>query len=122
MYDNLVKRLRYRAKREDDYYEHGGDMINEAADAIEALNDTSQAQDKALKNIAGQLARRWIPVTERLPEKKKAHYLCYLDDDSVGVCYWSNISIHGSKWEWHNPNWKEVTHWMPLPEPPKEEN
>lgn len=35
MYDELVKRLRDRAKRENDYYEHGGDTINEAADAIE---------------------------------------------------------------------------------------
>lgn len=63
----------------------------------------------------------WISVKERLPEEKKAHYLCYLDDDSIAVCYWSNISINGIRWEWHNPNWKEVTHWMPLPEPPKEE-
>ena len=104
-------------------------------DAIRAIkslpdcqNGYSDAYDKA--TIIGVLEdlptadvverKKWIPVTERLPEKKKAHYLCYLDDDSIAVCYWSNISIHGSKWEWHNPNWKDVTHWMPLPEPPKE--
>lgn len=58
---------------------------------------------------------RWVPVTERLPEPKRKHYLCYLDDDSIAVCYWSNVSIRGNKWEWHNPNWKEITHWMPLP-------
>lgn len=40
MYDELVKRLRARADREDDYYEHGGDVIREAAYAIEALNHT----------------------------------------------------------------------------------
>lgn len=38
MYEELVKRLRYRADREDDYYKHGGDIINEAADAIEELS------------------------------------------------------------------------------------
>ena len=36
-YENLVKALRERARREDEYYEHGGDVINDAADAIEAL-------------------------------------------------------------------------------------
>lgn len=77
--------------------------------------------EDALALLKGHKAR-WIPVTERLPEPKREHYLCYLDDDSIAVCYWSNVSIRGNKWEWHNPNWKEVTHWMPLPEPPKEED
>ena len=36
-HDKLVKRLRERARRENAYYEHGGDIINEAADAIEKL-------------------------------------------------------------------------------------
>lgn len=38
MYEELVKRLRDRARREDSYYEHGGDIINEAANAIEELS------------------------------------------------------------------------------------
>ena len=80
---------------------------------IEALNYT-----KAADVVPG----KWIPVTERLPDKKRNHYLCYMDDDSIAVCYWSNVSISGIKWEWHNPNWKEVTHWMQLPEPPMEED
>ena len=37
MYKELVARLRDRARREDEYYAHGGDVINEAADAIEEL-------------------------------------------------------------------------------------
>lgn len=36
-YSELVKALRERARREDEYYEHGGDVINDAAAAIEAL-------------------------------------------------------------------------------------
>lgn len=39
MHDELVARLRDRARREDEYYAHGGDVINEAADAIEELTD-----------------------------------------------------------------------------------
>ena len=36
-YKELVEALRERARREDEYYEHGGDVINDAAAAIEAL-------------------------------------------------------------------------------------
>ena len=38
MYEELIKRLRDRARREDAYYEHGGDIINEAANAIDELS------------------------------------------------------------------------------------
>ena len=37
-YDELVKALRERAQREEEWYEHGGDIIIDAAAAIEALN------------------------------------------------------------------------------------
>ena len=36
-YSELVKALRERAQREEEWYEHGGDVINDAAAAIEAL-------------------------------------------------------------------------------------
>ena len=43
MYKELVARLRDRARREDEYYAHGGDVINEAADAIEKLLKVASA-------------------------------------------------------------------------------
>lgn len=36
-YSELVKALRERAGQENEWYEHGGDIIKAAADAIEAL-------------------------------------------------------------------------------------
>lgn len=110
---NLVKKLRARADREDNYYKHGGDVIREAADAIEELSKS-----------------RWIPVTERLPEKKRASYLCLTDGGYCKQVRWTN-SIYGlvesDNWGWSIfdvPQFSHVTHWMPLPpdpEPPKEE-
>lgn len=44
--DKLVEALRERARREDEYYEHGGDVINDAAAAIEALQAALQAEKK----------------------------------------------------------------------------
>ncbi len=51
--------------------------------------------------------QKWIPVTERLPEKDGEHILvCYKDG---WVC------------DQYTPVDRGVTHWMPLPEPPKGE-
>ena len=62
---------------------------------------------------------RWIPVTERLPEERAFLLICTVDKN-VGEAvfdydrqfYWMNTD------EYDVP--LSVTHWMPLPEPPKE--
>jgi hypothetical protein len=59
---------------------------------------------------------KWIPVSERLPEKdvKVLTFGVY----GFSVNYRDRFS---RKWRGVNgkPQW--ITHWMPLPEPPKEE-
>lgn len=61
--------------------------------------------------------KRWIPVTERLPEELK-NVLAYTD---VG-CFAETAHWTGFRWEktWDFEVLYGVTHWMPLPEPPKE--
>ena len=60
---------------------------------------------------------RWIPVEERLPEKHKI-VLVFLAYGTIttgvhnGELWWDDLNIV------HDEN---VTHWMALPEPPKEE-
>ena len=75
-----------------------------------------------IKQLEKQVPK-WIPVTDRLPD---AHgtYLCYygfnqfLDYMTIGCIDWIMFDKH--------PHWQHastglfVTHWMPLPEPPKE--
>lgn len=58
----------------------------------------------------------WIPVGDRLPDAGK--------DVLVYEQQWRKISIayylHGAEiWEDVNALQPDVTHWMPLPEPPK---
>ena len=62
----------------------------------------------------------WIPVSERLPEKRDFVLVFTIDRivgealyDGHGQFYWSNT------YEYAEPLF--VTHWMPLPEPPKED-
>lgn len=68
----------------------------------------------------GAVTGQWIPVTERLPdtfrpvivcrEKGKGEYI--VEQGFKDVCDW---------WKVYGTRTKNVTHWMPLPEPPKAE-
>ena len=62
---------------------------------------------------------RWIPVTERLPEEFVS-VLVYIPSDSpfqtVREAYFVNGSWGAKMWIYGAD---EITHWMPLPEPPK---
>ena len=131
-YDALVKALR----------EHRGWALNEthdaAADAIEDLENKLNLwrQDKIF---------RWIPVTERLPEKSEGlnwHEDMMIRFTSVWCCDAKTGTLEvrnrfqgkmtGNEYldqytkdtDWHwSKSWWEPTHWMPIvpiPEPPKE--
>ena len=65
--------------------------------------------------------QKWISVDDKLPEEKVnciVHYQhAYCDNDgywAIGFCFYD-----GEKFQL-DPAYK-VTHWMPLPEPPKGE-
>ena len=79
------------------------------------------------RNIADHLiangvtVQEWISVKERLPQEKVnciVHYKhAYCDNDdywAIGMCFYD-----GEKFQF-DPAYK-VTHWMPLPVPPKGE-
>lgn len=98
----------------------------EAADAIEELQDTVQAQDKALKECARQFAKQWISVSERLPEPNAVDKHGFAKGYLVKTD--RHVMMHTAR---YNGEWwiiwgkaevitDTVTHWMPLPEPPKD--
>ena len=77
-------------------------------------------------------ALTWIPVSERLPSKitNKVNVLCkngYIGfghfERFGGTETWYNLESQKpfTDWDLENCETYEVTHWMPLPEPPKEE-
>ena len=69
---------------------------------------------------------KWIPVTERLPEEE-GWYLVYTtpnrEHKSINKAMfckgyaWGNFEPY---WRGAGGHWANVTHWMPLPTPPKE--
>lgn len=122
MYDELVKSLRQCAEAscagcKNDLVEIGcrGKLQREAADAIEEL----QGKHFMMKKTAEWLAEKvptWIPVTERLPEH--GWYLAYGPTIKMEVLHFHSVEEVWSSERYYNI---EVTHWMPLPEPPKGE-
>lgn len=59
---------------------------------------------------------KWISVEDRLPEESD-EYLAYCGEYD-GICVLHHEVLETKSW-WIT-QWKEVTHWMPLPEPPSE--
>lgn len=144
MYDDLVKRLRsctsdtvedcagcpYQGGYKGTYCMNG--LITEAADAIEELKKVLDAVSDAHNegyDVGYWAGRRdyetkWIPVTERLPEVNQPVMICAFGKSVGEGVYRGHDSFHhvwkmyasaGTYWD------DEVTHYMPLPEPPKEE-
>jgi hypothetical protein len=118
MYEELVKRLREAPNDWPD-----ADLHYVAADAIEDLEFACNRYEKDYKALCAYLPK-WIPVAERLPELRMAVivYAPYMKNEFMA--YWT-----GSRWmvwaageyEREMPEYHQITHWIPLPEPPKEE-
>lgn len=72
-------------------------------------------------------AERWIPCSERLPEKKRKTYWVCTDTEYQCECRWTNNRFglgESDNWGWSyfdTPQYTEVIAWMPLPEPYKGE-
>ncbi|MBP5460753.1 MAG: DUF551 domain-containing protein [Lachnospiraceae bacterium] len=131
MYDELIKNLRVAG----DFVSLSGyqrDLMREAADAIEARDKAAEEWEmlaeswrKACKALESRIPR-WIPVEERLPKKSGYYITAFGDGTAMAV----NEFMHPRDWLTEegrkaNPNgkwyWGGVTHWMPRPKPPKEE-
>lgn len=81
----------------------------------------------------GVVVREWIPVTERLPERDGCYIVTACDEGcpyGEGIWYDTVVVMaeyyDDGRWLWYEGETEYdlcdiVTHWMPLPEPPKEE-
>lgn len=123
MYEWVVNRLR---NAEAEHTKHGEDKLavlcRDAANAVVALNMHSGLTEAMHHNQQAQ----WIPVTDVLPEKRKYVLVRYKNND-MAVAGWFDGDENILFWRamiderWCANCDTEPTHWMPLPEPPKEE-
>lgn len=76
-----------------------------------------------LCNFAEELIEKakpkWIPVKERLPERSGFYLVCtvhnFYKTANIAKAHFRSGGFYGQGGHWPN-----VTHWMPLPELPKE--
>lgn len=84
------------------------------ADAVGVITDLCIKQAPTLDYVPRQ---QWISVNDRLPERYNNYLVYYSEIDEFEVIeygYGSWVTPEGDV-----PDYP-VTHWMPLPEPPKE--
>lgn len=62
---------------------------------------------------------RWIPVTERLPELGEEVLVCLLGSSLPEVAW---LNVYDGEWTAYSTVLGDVTHWMPLPPLPGEED
>lgn len=74
-----------------------------------------------------ELECKWIPVTERLPDLIPCNagtaysedVIVWTDGRKAMMAVWDGKDFICTRYYWDA--WEEnITHWMPLPEPPKE--
>ena len=132
-YDELIAALRFCDGGECDgcceyKKEHGcNTLLRDAADAIEALSMKLHGDEAAIAGMKREIERmvvtgadkpKWIPVTERLPEFGEEvlavrRYMQLVEIITAHIA----VEKNGHSW-WSAAN---ITHWMPLPNPPGEE-
>jgi hypothetical protein len=141
--EELVKALRCCAEGEckdcamhEDKQRCQENLLDKAAEAIE--RDQKEIDELREK-------QRWIPVTERLPEERELVNVVWVNrvpepyyEKIKGVPFSGTACFFGGRWYWDSPivldllseygkddpdlvdDAVDITHWMPLPEPPKE--
>lgn len=129
MYDELVKRLRERAGAVD--YDGRPDIAcdyEQAADAIEELLAERDEVNADSWKTAFEVERdehRWIPVTEEPPLKVGDDgyngYLVYANGYYEVADYTTDKFDNVPYFHVNGEYEPDVTNYMPLPEPPKEE-
>ena len=80
--------------------------------------DMRKVADHLIAN--GVTVQKWIPVTERLPEDSVAVNL-HTKSGVVGTGFYDKHTKSWVQWYSGGSCSVDVTHWMPLPEPPKGE-
>lgn len=114
MYDELVKALRGPYDSRNDIC-----LMKQAADAIEKLGNWWKMYGALAEMVQ---MPKWIPVEERLPEVFQ-HVLANIPGMSPHPTVQEAFREKNGMWYSNGFRYgaDEITHWMPLPEPPKEE-
>lgn len=125
MYEELIGELHIVASGV--HSKRRRELLEKAADAIEELSRKYTEERNAAVKLTGELANkpRWIPVTEKPPFKVGDDgYNGYLvlANGYYEVADYTADKLDDVPYFYVDGEYeRDVTHWMPLPTPPKEE-
>ena len=89
--------------------------------SIEGMADHLIANGVTVKDETLTNCQQWVAVTERLPEEKD-RYLCNVKSFAFPGCFYHAILQYDKEgFREGNIYTDDVTHWMPLPELPRED-
>jgi hypothetical protein len=78
---------------------------------------TQWERHEAQDNLQTTPSAMWIAIEERLPETEGCYLVCV-----GGIVQPARFNRIEKPYHWADFDISEVTHWMPLPKRPKEEN
>ena len=83
-------------------------------------NTSEEIADHLISN--GVTVQEWISVEDRLPKDSGYYLVVYQDkyNGSISIAFDMYVKCKAGEW-WENDFMRDVTHWMPLPQPPKGE-
>lgn len=117
-YEELVNRLRAGTYT----VEELSIILPKAADAIEELQKRVELEYQSGfadgQRSANRKRNKWISVEDALP--KKGTVVLAFGTRSATTGMFQGVGKAPWFWWWKGHTIKRVTHWMPLPEPPKE--
>lgn len=118
------------SKRQNEVMRDNPNTFYKTSDIVNGMKNAQKRIDAiqmAISALREQEERRWIPVTERLPDNDD--FVLVVASGQAGNIRLDNAFELGQfsmsegwileMWpEWEDP---KVTHWMPMPEPPEAE-
>lgn len=98
-----------------------------AAEALALIGEDTNVPASADDTNVGGKIDSWISCKDKMPEDNTSVLFVYVSENgikSVHYGYHQTVRGLGSSWGKISGGWRycndDVTHWMPIPEPPKE--
>lgn len=116
------RKLMEKAQRKIDWWQAAGRSLNRSYNS-RWHNECSEAgmqynfYKDALEALENQ--PKWISVEDRLPDESGSYLVC----TRRSYAFTAHFYLNTNEWKSHfaGSAGKHITHWMPLPEPPKED-